>query len=91
MSEIKAYALVVPIDEMFEKWMPNPKMGELLKDLDLLGVHQDPVTGAQYLLFRNTEDRKAAYNKIHAALPDTLCAYDPRVALVDTKYLKPMA
>lgn len=91
MSEIKAYALVVPIDEMFEKWMPDPKMGELIKSIDLLGVHQDLDTGAQYLLFRNPEDRKNAYNKIHSILPDTLCAYDPCVATIDTKWLKPMS
>ena len=86
MSEIKVYAMVVPTDEVWEKWMNNPVMENVMHEIDCVGIHPD--VNVQHLFFRNVEDRKDAYNKIHAAMPDTLCAFDLRVAYIDTKYLK---
>lgn len=86
MSEIKAYALTVPSDEVYMYWMGNKKIEEVLHEIDLLGINPDGA--AHHLLFRTSEARKEAYNRIHEAFPESLCAYNPVVARVDTKYLK---
>lgn len=89
MSEIKAYALTVPSDEVYMFWMGNRKIEEVLHEIDLLGVNPDGA--AHHLLFRTSEARKDAYNKIHEAFPESLYAYNPVMAYVDTKYLKPQS
>lgn len=86
MSEIKAYALTVPSDEVYMFWMGNEKMEEVLHEIDLLGINPDGVS--HHLLFRTVEARKDAYNRIHEVLPQSLCGYELAVAYVDTKYLK---
>lgn len=86
MSEIKAYALVVPTDEVYESWMGNKEVEYILSDLNCIGIH--PEGDRQYLLFKSKEDRIDAYNKICNVLPETKCGFELRVLYVDKRYLE---
>lgn len=88
MSEIKCYALTIPDDEIWNYWMKVEGGSKVFQSLEPIGINPDPAHCCQHLLFRTPDDRKEAYMKIHEAYPESLCAFNPQVAFIDTKYLK---
>ena len=87
MSEVKVYALTVPSDEIYLHWVGCQRMEDILNKIDVIAINPDG--RAHHLLFATPEARKEAYDMIHAALPQSLCAYQLLPAYVDEKYLKP--
>lgn len=86
-NEIRVYILTIPNQELFDYWMTEDH-GEVLQKIQMVGINHDPSSDCTHMLFRNTEDRNNAYNLIHEEYPESLCAYNVRVAYIDRKYLK---